>query len=194
VDVSLTCFDSLSPIHGAQDASHTSSTPSLLLRDTARRSACTCFSSHTCPFCRTLLMTCVTTWQFVNADALRILRRGLTTGRRLSFYKNSESVTARADPTVQTTDLPGNWQYSLCFAYVYFTFLARGLLTLVYSEPNATGRVFPYQVTFAQNNSAQNCLTRCSTYGYPAAGMENGDECCVCSTAVDRLRRRLRKC
>jgi hypothetical protein len=55
---------------------------------------------------------------------------------------------------------------------------ARKLLILIYSEPNGA-HVFPYQIIFPQNNSAQNCLTQCSTYGYPAAGMENGDECCV---------------
>jgi hypothetical protein len=89
---------------------------------------------------------------------------------------------ARAAPTVQTTGLPGNWQYSRCLAYVFFTFLcnltARIPLILIYSEPNAT-HVFPYQIIFLNNNTAQNCLARCSTFGYPAAGMENGDECCA---------------
>ena len=51
------------------------------------------------------------------------------------------------------------------------------LLTLIRSEPGAI-RVFPYQVLFPYNNSAPNCLIQCSTFGYPAAGMENGDECC----------------
>src|ERR1700679_3117637 len=46
---------------------------------------------------------------------------------------------------------------------------------------------------FPQNNSVQSCLTQCSTFGYPAAGMENGNECCVWSTAVERLRCRLWK-
>ncbi|KAF8500811.1 copper radical oxidase [Russula emetica] len=112
---------------------------------------------------------------FVNADAshgslhrshLRLLRsqqRDVVDGGdgkdRISVYTSSSSVMARAVPTVQTTSLPGNWQYSQCLA-----------------EPNAT-HVFPYQIIFLQNNSAQNCLTQCSTFGYPAAGMENGDEC-----------------
>jgi hypothetical protein len=55
------------------------------------------------------------------------------------------------------------------------------------SEPGAN-HVFPYQITFPQNNSAQNCLTQCSTFGYPAAGMENGTECCVWFTPMERLR------
>jgi hypothetical protein len=100
-------------------------------------------------------------------------------------------VTTYPIPTVQTTDLPGKWNYSQCLAYVYFAFLRpcnppRGLLTLIHREPGAA-RVFPYQVIFPHNNSAQNCLTQCSTFGYPAAGMEAGDECCLCSTGAKRL-------
>jgi hypothetical protein len=178
VDVSLTYFISVSPIHDAQDASHAPYTHSLLLRGTARRRTCTCFV-HTCPFVKLVLVTYVTTWQFVNADAPHVLRRSLHTSRRLPLYNSTSSVTARAVPTVQTTVLPGNWQYSRCLVYVYFAFLARRLLTMIYSDLNANRRVFPYQIIFANNNSAQNCLTQCSTYGYPAAGMENGDECCV---------------
>ncbi|KAN0105464.1 copper radical oxidase [Russula decolorans] len=78
---------------------------------------------------------------------------------RLSVYTSTGSVTTYPIPTVLTTDLPGNWKYSRCLA-----------------EPGAV-RVFPYQVIFPHNNSAQNCLTQCSTFGYPAAGMEAGDEC-----------------
>ncbi|KAI0246520.1 copper radical oxidase [Lactifluus subvellereus] len=66
---------------------------------------------------------------------------------------------ARAVLTVQTTNLPGNWKYSRCLA-----------------EPGAV-RVFPYQIILANNNTAQNCLSQCSAFGYPAAGMEFGDEC-----------------
>ncbi|KAI9461541.1 galactose oxidase [Russula earlei] len=78
---------------------------------------------------------------------------------RLSVYSSTGSVTAFAVPTVQTTNLPGNWQYSRCLA-----------------EPGAV-RVFPYQILFPKNNTAENCLSQCSTFGYPAAGMEFGDEC-----------------
>ncbi|KAH8989428.1 copper radical oxidase [Lactarius akahatsu] len=66
---------------------------------------------------------------------------------------------SRAPPTVQTTDLPGQWQYSRCLA-----------------EP-APNRVFPYHFYLPGNNSAQNCLSQCSAFGYPAAGMEYGHEC-----------------
>ena len=98
---------------------------------------------------------------------------------RLSVYTSTGSVTAYPIPTVQTIDLPGNWQYSRCLACVYcLPVTTQRLLTLIRSEPGAI-RVFPYQVLFPYNNSAQNCLTQCSTFGYPAAGMENGDECCM---------------
>jgi hypothetical protein len=43
---------------------------------------------------------------------------------RLSVYTSSGSVKARAVPTVQTTSLPGNWQYSRCLAYAFFAFLS----------------------------------------------------------------------
>jgi hypothetical protein len=43
---------------------------------------------------------------------------------RLSVYTSTGSVTALPVPTVQTTGLPGNWQYSKCFAYVHMRILA----------------------------------------------------------------------
>lgn len=108
---------------------------------------------------------------------------------RLSVYTSTGTVTTYPIPTVQTTDLPGNWQYSRCLAYVYFAFLSPCDLegcSLRFREPGAV-RVFPNQVIFPHNNSALNCLAQCSTFGYPAAGMEAGDECCVCSTAAELL-------
>ncbi|KAH9169414.1 copper radical oxidase [Lactarius sanguifluus] len=72
---------------------------------------------------------------------------------RVSVYAS------RAAPTVQTTDLPGQWQYSRC---------------LVDPSPN---HVFPYRITLKNNNSAENCLSQCSAFGYSAAGMEYGREC-----------------
>jgi hypothetical protein len=41
---------------------------------------------------------------------------------RLSVYTSTGSVTTYPIPTVLTTDLPGNWKYSRCLAYVYFAF------------------------------------------------------------------------
>ena len=112
---------------------------------------------------------------------------------RLNLYNNTGTKgSISVTPTVQTASLPGNWQYSRCLAYVHLApVIALRLLTLIHSEPGGTSRVFPYQIMFPQNNTIQSCLTRCSTYGYPAAGLENGDECCMWSTAVGRLRCRL---
>jgi hypothetical protein len=133
----------VSPIHGAQDVSltpftHTPFTHFLLLPDTARRSACTRFL-QTCPISELVLMFCFMMRQFVNADAshgslhrshLRLLRsqqRDVVDGGdgqdRLSVNTSSSSVMARAVPTVQTTSLSGNWQYSQCLAYVFLAFL-----------------------------------------------------------------------
>ncbi|KAI0052846.1 copper radical oxidase [Auriscalpium vulgare] len=78
---------------------------------------------------------------------------------RLSVYTATGNVTALPVPVVQLTTLPGQWQYSGCLA-----------------EPGAA-RVFPYQIINTNNNSAAGCLAQCSAFGYPAAGMEFGDEC-----------------
>jgi hypothetical protein len=110
---------------------------------------------------------------------------------RLSVYTSTGPVTAYPIPTVLTTGLPGSWRYSQCLAYVYFAFLSPcnpGGCSLRFREPGAV-RVFPYQVIFPHNNSAANCLTQCSNFGYPAAGMEVGDECCACSSSAERLLR-----
>jgi hypothetical protein len=38
--------------------------------------------------------------------------------------------------------------------------------------------VLPYQNVYTSNNTAEACLNQCAAFGYPAAGMEYGDECC----------------
>lgn len=106
---------------------------------------------------------------------------------RINLYNytgtNQGNTTGSVTPTVQTTNLPGNWQYSRCLAYVYLAFLSTHnhlrLFTLIHSEPGGTSRVLPYRIVFPQNNTVQSCLTQCSTFGYPAGGMGNGDECCA---------------
>lgn len=60
------------------------------------------------------------------------------------------------------------------------------MLTLFHREPNG-GRVFENQIIFPQTNSPQTCLSQCSDFGYPAAGMEYGDECCERYTALRSL-------
>jgi hypothetical protein len=39
-------------------------------------------------------------------------------------------------------------------------------------------KVLPWQLILADNNTADNCLSSCSDFGYDAAGMEYGRECC----------------
>ena len=43
---------------------------------------------------------------------------------------------------------------------------------------NAVDRVFFYQLEFAENNTATNCLSKCSEFGYGAGGMEYAEQCC----------------
>ncbi|VDB83101.1 unnamed protein product [Peniophora sp. CBMAI 1063] len=78
---------------------------------------------------------------------------------RMSIYTSSKNLTALPVPVTQNTSLPGQFKYVGCLA-----------------EPGAQ-RVFPYQIINTNNNSATACLTQCAAFGYPAAGMEFGDEC-----------------
>ncbi|KAF8452229.1 hypothetical protein L210DRAFT_3499268 [Boletus edulis BED1] len=42
----------------------------------------------------------------------------------------------------------------------------------------ATGSiVFPYELDWTTNNTVDACLNQCATYGYPAAGLEYGEQC-----------------
>lgn len=115
----LTCNSTVSPIHGTQDVSvtpfvHSPFTHPFLLLDTVRRSACTSFV-QTCPNTELVLMFCFTMWQFVNAGpsyGSHPSRHGLLR------FQERDVIHDRAVPTVQTTNLPGNWQYSRCLAYV----------------------------------------------------------------------------
>lgn len=80
---------------------------------------------------------------------------------RMDIYSNiTGSVPVIPPPVTQETGLPGNWQYVGCLT------------------DNAAGtRTFPWQLVLPMNNSAQNCLSLCSNYGYGRGGMEYGDEC-----------------
>ncbi|KAB8297713.1 hypothetical protein EYC80_001520 [Monilinia laxa] len=80
-------------------------------------------------------------------------------GDRMSIYSNQTNMTVLPLPVIQNTSLPGNWKY-------------KGCLT-----DNVVNRVFPYQISFPDNNTATNCLTLCSEYGYGAGGMEYSNEC-----------------
>lgn len=39
------------------------------------------------------------------------------------------------------------------------------------------GRVFPNEID-NENNTVEGCLNQCAKFGYPAAGMEFGSQCC----------------
>lgn len=84
---------------------------------------------------------------------------------RLSVYSNGP-VTALPVPTTQTTGLPGKWQYRGCLREV------------------VNGRMFPYQIIWPGNNTAVACMNQCAAFGFPAAGVEYGQEC-YCGDITD---------
>ncbi|KAH8814496.1 copper radical oxidase [Flagelloscypha sp. PMI_526] len=79
-------------------------------------------------------------------------------GGRLTVYSiNGTAVTVLPVPVTQTDNLPGRWKYKGCL--------------------QDNGPLLPNKLVLTTNNSATNCLTQCSTYGYPIGGMEYGEEC-----------------
>ncbi|KAL8878579.1 MAG: hypothetical protein Q9198_003640, partial [Flavoplaca austrocitrina] len=69
-------------------------------------------------------------------------------------------------PVPQKTNLPGKWEYKGC--------LSEGV----------GRRVWKYQTILTKTNSATECLSRCSEFGFMAGGMEYGTEC-FCGDVVD---------
>jgi hypothetical protein len=81
-------------------------------------------------------------------------------GNRLSVYSNStEPVVSNPVPSTQKTNLTGSWQYLGC-----------------YRDAQAS-RALPWQIILNKNNTANNCITQCSNFGYQTGGMEYGNEC-----------------
>ncbi|KAF7437573.1 hypothetical protein PC9H_004415 [Pleurotus ostreatus] len=78
---------------------------------------------------------------------------------RLSVYTSGGNVPILPIPVVKDTGLPGQWRSVGCL-----------------QEPGAQ-RVFPYQIIMQNNLTVDACLNQCAAFGYPAAGMEFGDEC-----------------
>ncbi|KAI9459290.1 glyoxal oxidase N-terminus-domain-containing protein [Boletus coccyginus] len=74
---------------------------------------------------------------------------------RLSVYTSTGNVTTFPAPTIQTTGLPGSWQYQGCLP-----------------EPGTGVRMFPYELDWTTNNAVDACLSQCTAYRYPAAGLE----------------------
>jgi Glyoxal oxidase N-terminus/WSC domain len=79
-------------------------------------------------------------------------------GGRMSIYSN-DTLKVFQPPAVQKTNLPGNWQYQGCL------------------NDLANPRSLKYQLILDTNNTAENCLSQCSKFGYGAGGMEYGREC-----------------
>ncbi|KAI9812048.1 MAG: hypothetical protein M1827_004941 [Pycnora praestabilis] len=77
---------------------------------------------------------------------------------RMSIYAIG-TLTVTEPPAAQNSSLPGSWTYQGCIS------------------DNEPGRTFPYQLILTDNNTATNCLTQCSNFGFGAAGMEYGEEC-----------------
>ncbi|KAL1646012.1 hypothetical protein SLS58_003432 [Diplodia intermedia] len=86
-------------------------------------------------------------------------------GDRLSIWSNDD-LKIYQPPAAQNTSLPGNWEYVGCLL------------------DSATARTFPYELVLEQNNTAENCLSQCSKYGYAHGGMEYGTQC-YCGDASD---------
>ncbi|KAF4584731.1 hypothetical protein EYR38_001962 [Pleurotus pulmonarius] len=85
---------------------------------------------------------------------------------RLSVYTSGGNVPILPIPVVKDTGLPGQWRSVGCL-----------------QEPGAQ-RVFPYQIIMQNNLTVDACLNQCAAFGYPAAGMEFGDEC-YCGDVAD---------
>ncbi|KAF8908562.1 copper radical oxidase with WSC domains [Gymnopilus junonius] len=85
---------------------------------------------------------------------------------RLSVYAASKTIVALPVPTIQKTGLPGNWNYAGCLREV------------------TAGRMFPNQIIWPGNNSAIACMNQCAAFGYPASGVEFGQEC-YCGDITD---------
>ncbi|KAF2258383.1 hypothetical protein CC78DRAFT_587230 [Lojkania enalia] len=80
-------------------------------------------------------------------------------GNRDSVYANTTLI-VNPVPSVQKTNLTTNWTYAGCLRDDYFP-----------------ERALPYQIILANNNTANNCISQCSAFGYNAGGMEYSSEC-----------------
>lgn len=86
-------------------------------------------------------------------------------GSRVSIWSNAD-LQVYQPPAAQNTSLPGNWEYAGCLL------------------DSAVARTFPYELVMTDNNTAENCLSQCSEYGYAHGGMEYGNQC-FCGDASD---------
>ncbi|KDR73046.1 hypothetical protein GALMADRAFT_142739 [Galerina marginata CBS 339.88] len=85
---------------------------------------------------------------------------------RMSVYSSVKPIVALPVPSAMKTGLPGNWTYAGCL------------------RETAVGKMFPQQIIWPGNNSALACMNQCAAFGYPASGVEFGQEC-YCGDITD---------
>ncbi|KAJ8597264.1 copper radical oxidase-like protein [Rhizopogon salebrosus TDB-379] len=85
---------------------------------------------------------------------------------RVSVYSSDGNITIIPVPVIKNSSLPGQWSYQGCL-----------------TEPNG-GRAFPYEMFWPTNNTIDGCLNQCAAFGYPAAGLEFGNQC-FCGDITD---------
>ncbi|KAL8871183.1 MAG: hypothetical protein Q9174_002933 [Haloplaca sp. 1 TL-2023] len=78
---------------------------------------------------------------------------------RMSIYAK-RSLTVRQAAGPQRSGLPGSWTYQGCIT------------------EGVGARVWKYQIINQGTNTATACLSQCQKFGYQAAGLEYGSECC----------------
>ncbi|KAH7102496.1 glyoxal oxidase N-terminus-domain-containing protein [Auriculariales sp. MPI-PUGE-AT-0066] len=82
-------------------------------------------------------------------------------GGKLSVYASTPTVEVLPIPTAKTTGLPAGWEFQNCLI-----------------EPDFPApRMFPYKLVDDEGQDINTCLSKCQKYGYPAAGLEYGNEC-----------------
>ncbi|KAF2205966.1 copper radical oxidase [Delitschia confertaspora ATCC 74209] len=88
-------------------------------------------------------------------------------GNRLSVYSN-DTLQILPVPSIQKTNLPADWKYSGCL------------------NDDFPDHVLFYQSILKHNNTANNCISQCSKFGYNAGGLEYGEEC-YCGDVSDTI-------
>lgn len=88
-------------------------------------------------------------------------------GNRMTIYSKGTPQVYQA-PGPQTTGLPTGWEYVGC------------LQDNIQSAENAQVNipVFPYKVWDTTTNTPESCIKQCQEFGFNAAGLEYGSQCC----------------
>ncbi|TCD64794.1 hypothetical protein EIP91_003605 [Steccherinum ochraceum] len=81
---------------------------------------------------------------------------------RLSVYSAQPNATVPSLPVPipKNTSLPSGWNYAGCI-----------------QEGEGGARVFSHEIINEANTTVDACLSRCQLYGFPAAGLEFGNQC-----------------